>query len=116
MSGVQLTWRVVRSDWPRLEALLRKNAAQIVAKAALDWEAQAKSIARSKGVFDTGTLISSIQATKVSTYEWRVQVNVEYGVYNEYGTTRMAARPFFGPAGMVVRPQFLAALKHVMGG
>ena len=113
MSGVELTWKVLRSDWAALEARLLANASQIVAKAALDWEAQAKSIARAKGVFDTGTLINSIQATRVSAYEWVIQVNVEYGVYNEYGTVHMAARPFFGPAGAVVRPQFLAALKHV---
>lgn len=110
-----MTWRVVRSDWAAIEARLLANASRIVAKAALDWEAQAKSIARAKGVFDTGTLINSIQATQVSTYHWVIRVNVEYGVYNEYGTVKMPARPFFGPAGAVVRPQFVAALKHVMG-
>lgn len=109
-----MTWRVVRSDWDLIEARLRSNAAAIVAKAALDWEAQAKSIARAKGVFETGTLINSIQATKVDQFHWVIRVNVEYGAYNEYGTVNMAARPFFGPAGQIVRPQFIAALKHVM--
>jgi phage gpG-like protein len=109
-----MTWKVVKSDWDVIEARLLSNAKALVAKAALDWEAQAKSIAKAKGVYLTGTLINSIQATQISEYEWVVRVNVEYGAYNEYGTVHMAARPYFGPAGMIVRPQFIAALKQIL--
>lgn len=47
-----------------------------------------------------------------------VAVGAAYGEYVEYGTTRMAARPYFWPAVESVRPSFeaaLAALSAKMG-
>lgn len=107
-----MEWHVVRNDFPKMTRRMESNAAAIVAKAALDWEAQAKALAPVL----TGTLKNSIQAIQVNQFYWRVVVNVEYGAYVEFGTVHSPAQPFFGPAGQVVRPQFRAAMKSLFGG
>lgn len=44
---------------------------------------------------DSGNLIGSIQQIFPSTLEGRVGTNVEYAIYLEQGTARMAARPLW---------------------
>lgn len=43
----------------------------------------------------SGTLARSIAAVRLDAYRWRVVVGAQYGAYLEFGTKRMAARPFF---------------------
>lgn len=47
---------------------------------------------------DTGRLRQSIGVQKVGEGHYRVGTNVEYAPYLEFGTRRMAARPFMRPA------------------
>lgn len=47
---------------------------------------------------DTGRLRQSITALKITPGHWRVGTNVEYAIYLEFGTRRVAPRPFFRPA------------------
>lgn len=47
---------------------------------------------------DIGRLRQSITALKVEDGHWRVGTNVEYAPYLEFGTRKMAARPFMRPA------------------
>ena len=60
---------------------------------------------------DTGALRNSIPAESkmVDTLTFRVQDGVEYGVYQELGTSRMAALPFITPAIEKWRDKFLDA-------
>ena len=51
-----------------------------------------------QGVVDTGALLSSITAEQRGDDITVVRDGVEYGIYNEFGTHKMAARPFFMPA------------------
>lgn len=46
---------------------------------------------------DTGTLRNSIHVEKPKLKVRRIADGVEYGVFLEYGTRRMGARPFMGP-------------------
>lgn len=95
------------------EASKREAIAQEVARAAQAIEAQAKSAAP----VDTGNLRNSIQAepkTVTSKYTWRVFVGAEYAKYVEYGTVRMAARPYFTPAVEKIRPEFIENLKQLI--
>jgi hypothetical protein len=46
---------------------------------------------------DTGTLRGSMRVEKTGDLEYQVMDGVEYGVYLELGTARMAARPFVTP-------------------
>ncbi len=47
---------------------------------------------------DTGALRNSISTEPVARMTYRVQDGVEYGIYQEFGTSRMAAQPFMSPA------------------
>lgn len=46
---------------------------------------------------DTGTLRASIKWARGAPLSYRISDGVGYGVYLEYGTSRMVARPFMGP-------------------
>ncbi len=47
---------------------------------------------------DTGNLVNSIEVEKVRPLTRHVNVHAEYAPYLEYGTARMAARPFLQPS------------------
>ncbi|GBF05847.1 hypothetical protein DAERI_060107 [Deinococcus aerius] len=47
---------------------------------------------------DTGRLRQSMTALQIKRGHWRVGTNVEYAIYLEFGTRRIAPRPFFRPA------------------
>lgn len=47
---------------------------------------------------DTGTLKNSIKTERVKVGEWEIGTKVTYAPFLEFGTTRMAPRPFMGPA------------------
>lgn len=68
-----------------------------------------------KGIVDTGDLRDSIKAEKKSDDMSIVRDGVSYGVYNEFGTDRMAARPFFVPAidgaGNIVERKFTELMR-----
>jgi len=48
-------------------------------------------------IIDTGALLGSIESKGGDNVAF-VRDGVTYGIYNEYGTYKMAARPFFIPA------------------
>lgn len=103
-------YKVIYDGFPKVVTELRLVVDALVAKAALDIEAQAKV----RAPVDTGTLKNSIQAVKISHNHWRVTVGADYGVYVEHGTRHMAAQPYFQPAISRVTPAFLAAMKAVV--
>jgi hypothetical protein len=67
-----------------------------------------------KHIIDTGALLGSISHVP-NGEEVTVKDGVSYGVYNEFGTNRMGARPFFLPAvemfGVIVTRRFTELLK-----
>jgi HK97 gp10 family phage protein len=96
---------------PQLSGNLKKLAKETVEGAALNTEGIAKSLIP----VDTGAGRNSIQAMKGETdLTWVVGVGVEYGIYLEYGTSRMPAHPFMTPAVEIVRPQFLSAMGEIV--
>jgi hypothetical protein len=46
---------------------------------------------------DTGKLRNSIRAEREKALRWSVSTDTEYGPHLEFGTSRMAPRPFMGP-------------------
>jgi HK97 gp10 family phage protein len=62
---------------------------------------------------DTGALINSMTANSkmVEELTYRLQDGVEYGVFQELGTSKMSARPFMRPAIEELRQKFLDAFK-----
>lgn len=108
-NGVTVT--VVEDHFPQIIRSLRPKAERIVAKAALDIQANAQT----RAPVDTGALRASIQAHRVGPAHWRVTVGVDYGIYQEYGTVHHAAQPFMRPAVAIVRPMFRKAMRGVVG-
>ena len=43
-----------------------------------------------------------------------VDVGASYGIYQEYGTYKMATHPFMTPAAEAVRPSFMAAMRQLV--
>lgn len=104
------SWTIVFNHFPKILDNMDQRMEQIVAKAALDIQANAQNAAP----VDTGMLRNSIQANRLGKHSWEVTVGADYGMYVEYGTVRMAAKPYFNPAIDKVRPQFMAALKGII--
>jgi HK97 gp10 family phage protein len=108
----------LKLDTKVLDEIIRqhpKESAGIVKKAALRVEALAKRDAprdmkrppKDLTQKVTGNLRNSIQAEQhTSPLDWWVHDGVEYGIYQEMGTSRMPARPFLGPAVESVRPWY----------
>ena len=61
---------------------------------------------------DTGALKNSINANGGGS-DWRVDSPASYSVFQEFGTSRMAARPYMIPALERVAPSFKAALRRI---
>lgn len=88
----------------------------VVRKTAKDVEHTAKLLAP----VDTGNLKSSIGTSDLramgtsGSIEAEVRATANYAVYQELGTSRMAAQPFMGPAADKHSPAFEAAMAEVM--
>jgi len=78
-------------DWA--SAILGRKT-EILYKMGVALERHAKRLAP----VDTGTLRASIHTVKIDNYTVEVRDGVHYGVYQEYGTSKMAAQPFMRPA------------------
>lgn len=88
----------------RLTAELERRADRIIASTAFDIEVEAKK----RSPLDTGALRSSIMAEAKARLLWWVHDGVEYGIYQEYGTYKIAAHPFMFPAVEKSRAKFVA--------
>lgn len=103
--GVTLYSRI-----PQIVAQMPAKADLVVQKTALDIEATAKGLA----AVDTGAMMSSIQAQPTGQMSAVVNCGVEYGIYVEYGTYKMAAQPFMVPATEAHRGPFYSALAQAI--
>lgn len=110
MAKPMVAAKIVFNDLPRLRGELRQRAGAAIRKAAHDIEAGAKNVVP----VDTGNLKNSIQTTMEGDLTAVVGTHVEYAPYVEYGTRRMAARPYLGPAAEAVRPSLEAAMKDLL--
>jgi hypothetical protein len=100
----------VTVDTRKLDQIRRtapQKAQRILRTIALDGEADVKrsfgtspsSPGEPPGV-DTGALRASIHTEKLDNFTQAIVCGVDYGAYLEFGTSRMAARPFFAPMAM----------------
>jgi HK97 gp10 family phage protein len=110
MAGSNVQVEVVFDHFPRIIKGMHAKADQIVRKTALDIQEGAQV----RAPVDTGTLRASIQAKRIGDLHWEVWVGVDYGIYLEYGTVNMAARPYMRPAVNAVIGSFKAAMKGVV--
>ncbi len=87
------------------EVQLQRRAEQVIQKAAMDIEKDAKT----RAPVDTGFLRDNINAEQQTPLEWWVIAHAEYSIYQELGTRFMRAHPFLFPALEAARSRFLAA-------
>lgn len=90
-------------------------ARTVVRKTAKDIESTAKGLAP----VDTGNLKSSIGTSDLramgtsGSIEAEVRATANYAIYQELGTSRMAAQPFMGPAASKHEPGFAEAMAQI---
>ena len=106
-----MTNRVVFNNFGRLKAELERGGGQIVRKAALDIESNAKSFSP----VDTGNLKNSIAMKTTSPLTAQVGTNVEYAIHQEYGTVHQSGKAFLRPAVERVRQPFIDAWAQFLG-
>ena len=105
-----------------------KLAATVVRKTAKDIEASAKSVAprdparppkdpsrRVTGNLRNSITTSDLRGTTGDNPEAEVRASANYAGYQEYGTSRMPARPFMRPAADKHEPAFVAAMEQILG-
>jgi HK97 gp10 family phage protein len=110
VAGVNTRVVIVYNKFPVIAAGLRGKVALAVRKTALDIEASAKAAAP----VDTGNLQNSILAENTGPGSARVTVGAEYGIYQEFGTNRMGAQPFFFQAVHNAEQAFVNALSSMI--
>lgn len=108
MLNVEVT--ITHDRFPEIIAKLPNLAHDMVAKAASDVEARSKQICPVR----TGALKNSINTEFLEPALASVGPNMDYSIYVEYGTYKMAAQPYMRPAADVVRPKFIEACERVL--
>jgi HK97 gp10 family phage protein len=63
---------------------------------------------------DTSALRTSIRFAKISRWKYTVGDGVHYGIYQEFGTSRMPAHPFLVPAVYSSLPEYEAELQTIL--
>lgn len=111
MSGFEELNRIA-ADLSKAAAAAQYKAPLVVAKAAADVEAIAKSFCP----VDTGFLRSSIGVDlDLPAAAAVIGPTAEYGPYVEFGTHRTAPQAFMGPALDRVSPSFVEAIEALGG-
>ena len=80
------------------DTALHRIAMQVEAHAKVHAPRDPKRMPQDPSVPTTGWLRSSIGAIPKSEGLYWVVVGADYGIWQEFGTSRMPARPFLGPA------------------
>ena len=63
---------------------------------------------------DTGALRSSIEVVRSDTSSAQIGTKIRYSTFQEYGTAKMRASPFMGPALDAETPAFYADLERIV--
>ena len=107
---IKVRVNLLENKLPRIAEELRPRAGRLVRKAAADITASAQM----RAPVDTGFLRNSIHWTQAGELTAIVTVGAEYGIYVEYGTRKMRAQPYLGPAVDTVLPQLRAAIREIV--
>lgn len=98
----------------RAKALVARTASKVNQRIVVNLNKQVYNQPEPKYYVRTGNLRKSVQIEILGDLSQKVFVAAEYGVYVEYGTRHMAARPFFGPAFEETASEFEAGLKELL--
>ena len=82
----------------RVEEMMAGLALTCVGEAVDHFNSESPAPAGEPPGIDTGTLKNAINAQPTGPMAWEVNDGTDYGVHLEYGTVKMAARPWMLPA------------------
>tara|TARA_R110000824_G_scaffold68237_7_gene176637 strand:+ start:1189 stop:1533 length:345 start_codon:yes stop_codon:yes gene_type:complete len=82
---------------------------------AMETAARAQGNIRNVGAIDTGFMVNTTAARKISDTLWSIGTAAFYGVFIEFGTIHMAARPWLQPAMKVGLQRLATALRGEFG-
>lgn len=135
MSGVKVSFKLVDNRIPEIRAKLPILTDQHVMSTAKLVEGEMKTsmsgtksgLVYTRGgrshqasapgeapAIDIGNLVNSIFSEKSGPGEALVGAHAEYGVYLEFGTSRMAPRPFLRPALEKAREFFMSGIEKLV--
>ena len=103
MASRGATIEIVFDHFPQLAAALPEAVGEIVQETILGIETQAKI----KVPVDTGALRASIQSEMTGETSGMVSTNLEYSVFQEYGTVFQAGTPYMTPAAEAERRHYM---------
>lgn len=101
---------------PELGVKFSEAVRAVLGKGAFDCEARIKGFMQAKGVIDTGALMNAWETAESSgggRIEFRNSNALEYGIFQNYGTRYIAARPFVEPAFDATAPGVIAAMRAI---
>ncbi len=97
----------------RIPAVIAKSPGMVsiaVAAAAENIKDGAEENIQAHGLVDSGELLGSVEVIDQGPLSRAVVVNAFWGKFHEFGTNRLPAKPFLGPAADAERPAFKAAM------
>lgn len=97
----------VSTDTGGLEKIMA-NCDSVTPETVRGFAAETEGYAKGFSPVDTGALRSSIQWYMIGDATARIQPDVEYDIYQELGTYKMAAQPFLTPAIEAVAGKFIS--------
>jgi hypothetical protein len=120
---MRITVAVIRNDFPRVVQRLPKETGKVV-QATLDLgkrtveegmraSTPGPSAPGAMPAIDTGELIGGLQTEMDSPTSGEFRSTAPHGIYVNYGTVNMAARPFMDPAAEVMREHFTREMKRL---
>lgn len=78
--------------------VIRAQAAHLITEGAVSGKGHIPSLPGEPPNEDTGVLRTNIETTQIAPLQVEVSSNAPYAVALEFGTSKMAARPYMGPA------------------
>lgn len=96
-------------DLGRARGKVAKSVGIVLDKTA----ASVQRTAQMRAPVDTGNLRNSIGVSRTGATSREIGPTANYGVFVEFGTSRMGPQPFMGPALESVRPSFEQAMSEI---
>lgn len=102
------------NHFPQISGQLYTACSQVVSKTAFDCQGNIQGFIRANGQVDTGFMLNSVHVEDgANDLNKFVVVGASYGVYQNYGTRYLPARPFFEPGVEQTRPGFESAINAI---
>jgi HK97 gp10 family phage protein len=104
-------------NWEGVTDRVRNALLVVIDKVAFDIEAATKQRIRGHNLIDTGNLLNSVQTvfpTEDKGFTAIILVGAEYGIYHEFGTVRLPAKPFLRPSVEENTEKLISAITEIL--